>query len=629
MATHPSAYQVTFPFGKYKGRSLGEIYHVDRSYLTWVVQTPGMPKTWKELCQSVLDEKPVNAPIKPTASIPIIKPSLVARRKNVGVSFSYDRAIIDRLKMEIDGAHWDNENTQWVVSPAQLPRLVEMFGGKDNVVMDAKVAKWFKEEIERRTNLDIIRVKADTELEIKTLLPLFPYQKVAVEFIKRANGRAMDADQMGLGKTATAIGFAVLENARTLVICPKSVKLNWAREILRFAGKKACIWNGQGVEEGHKNASFHIVNYDNVAKHADEFRSMGFDLLICDEATYIKNYKSSRTKAICGYWNGKKQVSGIKTKYVILLTGTPILNRPNEAFTLLSFIDKSRFSNPKHFMLRYFDVESGQARNLDELFDRTKDLVIRRLKSQVASELPPKQRFDLVVEMSDTEYKAYSKALDKLFSKWKLSGRPSAAHMPEIRNLLFEYKWPRAIEFIDEMLESGRPILVFSIHQAHAYRFQEHYGDICGVITGNESQAEREKVINGVKSGKIKIASFTIGAGGMGIDGLQETMDAVLFVDRWFVPAIHEQAEDRTHRKGQKNQVQVWYMTVTGSFDEVMADLLARKQEVIDQAIDGAIFDRTMGQSFFKEFVKQLAKARKEGILWDDVDEGHYNANNC
>lgn len=623
MATHASAYQHYFGFGKYKGRSLGEIYHVDRSYLEWVVNTVAMPKTLRENCQLVLDEKPLPTPPMVNPGVPpkaAVKGELFVAKKKIGIRFPYDEAVKNRLKIEIDGMKWNAEEKHWEVPIPQLIRLVNFFG-RENLIIDDEVKKLYIKEHHRRIELDAIRAKEDTDIEVPTLLPPFPYQKVGIEFIIRANGRALVADQPGLGKTFQALGFAAVKGLKTLIICPKSVKLNWAKEIRKFLGKNPCLWDGQGVEEGHKNASFHIVNYDVVAKHAAEFRKMGFDLLVCDEATYLKNYKSERTKVIFGNWKARKRYPGIKTKYAILLTGTPVLNRVSEYFGLLSFLDKERFNNPAHFKLRYGNDEDGKPRNLDELYDRTKDLVIRRLKSQVANELPPKQRFELLIEMTKAEEKAYVKALGELFKAWKLNGRPSAAHMPGIRNLLFQYKLPRIIEFIDEMLAAERPMLIFTIHQAHAYKIKELYGNICGVITGNESTKERQAVIEGVKEGKIKVAVFTINAGGMGIDGLQEKMDAVVFVDTWFVPAQHEQAEDRTHRTGQKGQVQIWYMKVVGTYDEVMLDILREKQEIIDKAVDGLLVDRTMNQNFFKEFVKKLATTYRQNISTDDVYE--------
>lgn len=606
MTIHPSAYEVKLTFGKFKGRSLGEICNSNRSYLEWMAGAEGIPETWRKQCAKVLLGEEIAADAPSSVSQTIKATFKVLPKQKVAIKFEYDDAVVARFRDMIDGKKWNKEEKHWEVPAAQLPKLVEFFG-KQNITADEKIKEWHQAEIDRRETLDSIRAKEDSNIQINTKLELFPYQKVAVEFIERAGGRAMDADQMGLGKTATAIGYSVYKNARTLVICPKSVKINWVREIERFAGKKACLWHSDG-HEGRTNAQFHVINYDIVQKYLKEFKEQKFDLLVCDEATYLKNHKSIRSKCILGYYKERRKYPGIKTKWALLLTGTPILNRPMEAFTLLSFLDKNRFNNAWHFKMRYGGDPGYPPQNLDELHERTKDLVIRRLKSQVASELPPKQRFDLLVEMSKAEIKNYNKHINHLFSKWRLNGHPSAAHMPEIRNYLFELKFPRITEFIDEMLGSDRPVLVFTIHQEHAYRIGAHYGESARVLTGNETGKARQAIIDDLATGKAKVGVFTVGAGGMGIDGLQHQIDAVLFVDRWWVPAIHEQAEDRVHRKGQQGQVQVWYLTAEGTYDEHMRDVLLAKQVIIDKAVDGIELDIVQNKSIFMEVVKRMAK---------------------
>jgi SWI/SNF-related matrix-associated actin-dependent regulator 1 of chromatin subfamily A len=621
-AIHPSAYTVKMTFGKFKGRSLGEICNSNRGYLEWMAGADGIPEVWRVRCAKVLLGEEItgdsNTKVEVRTVKAIFKP---LPKQKVAVTFEYDDAVIARFRDVIDGKKWNKEGRYWEVPAAQLPKLVEFFG-KANVTADDKIKQWYRDEVERRTTLDEIRAKDDSDIKIATKLDLFPYQKVAVEFIERAGGRAMDADQMGLGKTATAIGYAVYKNAKTLVICPKSVKLNWVREIERFAGKKTCLWESTG-REGRINAQFHVINYDIVQKHIRELQKLDFDLLVCDEATYLKNHKSIRSKSILGYYKERKKFPGIKTKWAILLTGTPILNRPMEAFTLLSFLDKNRFSNAWHFKNRYGGDPGFPPQNLDELHERTKDLVIRRLKSQVANELPPKQRFDLLVEMDKAEVKAYNKHIDKLFQKWRLNGHPSAAHMPEIRNYLFELKFPRVTEFVDEMLASDRPVLVFTIHQEHAYRIGAHYGDKARVLTGNETGKARQVIIDDLANGRAQVGVFTVGAGGMGIDGLQHTMDAVLFVDQAWTPALHDQAEDRLHRKGQIGQVQVWYLVVKDTFDEHMRQILSAKQSIIDQAVEGEELPFGRNASVFKEVVQMMIRYRKEEEFEEfDEEEG-------
>jgi SWI/SNF-related matrix-associated actin-dependent regulator 1 of chromatin subfamily A len=438
---------------------------------------------------------------------------------------------------------------------------------------------------------------------------------VAVEFVVRAGGRAMIADSMGVGKTCSAIGYAVHTNSKTLVICPKSTKPNWFREIMRFTGHKSCVWEATRPT-GDINAKYHILNYDIVDRHVAQLNTLGFDLLVCDEATHLKNNRTKRSKAIMGYWPERGTYPGLKIKDLLLLTGTPILNRPIEAYILLNFISKSRFGNKRFFIEQYGAVDE-RPKNLDELHKRTKDVVIRRKKSDVLPELPEKQRSELVVELSPEDMRKYDKLIDEMFGKWTAAGRPSAAQMPTIQKFLLQFKIERAKELIDEILSEGRGVLVFSTYQWVAEHFKKHYGPVCGLITGKTSGEQRQKVVDELRDGFKKVGAFTTNATGMGIDGLQNSIDTAIFLDRWWVPAIHEQAEDRLHRSGQTMKVIIYYMTCLNTIDEVMGEVLTEKQNIIDQVIDGELVNLARSRSMFGEVVNRLKwkKNRTDSVV--------------
>ena len=450
-------------------------------------------------------------------------------------------------------------------------------------------------------------------------LPLFNYQNVAVEFIDRAGGRAMVADQMGLGKTAVAIGYAHYKTLKTLIICPKSVVVGWTREIERFTGKKATVWFSDG-KAGRIDAQYHVINYDIVEKRAPELRQTHFDLLVCDEATYIKNRKTKRAKAILGDYRQRKLYPGLKTKHVLFLTGTPVLNRPIEAFVLLNFLDSDRFNNFYQFTQKYGGWKGEQPRNLDDLHHRTKDLIIRRLKKDILVELPPKQRNELYVELTPTEQKEYNDLLDKLFRKWRSLGKPTIAEMPAIQNYLIDKKIPRLQEMIDEMLEQDRGILIYCCYVEPLKRLAKLYGDKAALIHGQMSASERQVSIDDLKNGKSKVGLFSIGAGAMGIDGLQYNIDTVVFLDHYWVPTIHEQAEDRIFRIGQTKQVSAYYFICDGTIDQYMSKLINEKRQVIDQIVDGTILNSPGTKSIFKDFVSILKKEHVKSLLNVDTN---------
>jgi SWI/SNF-related matrix-associated actin-dependent regulator 1 of chromatin subfamily A len=359
---------------------------------------------------------------------------------------------------------------------------------------------------------------------------------------------------------------------------------------------------------GHGNHQFHITNFDAVRKIDKNLRALGFDLLVADEATYLKNRNTLRYKSILGSYKERRKFPGIKTKHVIFLTGTPVMSRPVEAFSLLNFLDKERFNNFYHFTQRYGGWKGDAVRNLDELHERTKDVVIRRKKTEVFSELPDKQRNDLFVELAPDDRREYDKLIDELFGQWRFSGKPTIGTMPALQVFLAHQKIPRVIEVINEYLDNDRSILIFCCFLEPLRRLETELGDEAVLFHGSLKTEERQEITDDLSSGRKKVGLFSLKAGGMGIDGLQDRMDTVIFLDRDWVPANHEQAEDRTHRIGQKNAVQVYYMTIENTIDEYMSDILTEKQKIASEIVDGEMIEAINNKSYFKEFIKRLAK---------------------
>jgi SNF2 family DNA or RNA helicase len=436
-----------------------------------------------------------------------------------------------------------------------------------------------------------------------------------LEFADIAGGNILEADPVGMGKTPISLGLAENNGGITLVICLKNLKIQWETQIKRFTGKDSCIWDAEGAH-GNKKSKYHIVHFNVVDRFVSEFNKLKLMNLIIDEGTLLTNHKSIRTKAVFGDYEAPRQYPGIKAKNNYILTGTPLRNRPREMYTLLHFLDPDRFSNPKHFIKRYerggFAKKLEEFDNLDELFERASELMIRRPKSIRPGDKKP-EREELLVEMTAEERIEYDSFMNALFNKWETTS-PSAAHMAPIRNFLFKIKWERLTEFIDKLLESDRPVLVFGIQQNHVEKIAAQYGEISAYVHGGvNDESERERIKQALIAGSLKVGAYTLATGGMGMDGLQKTISDTIFIDRSYVPADHEQAEGRTARDGQMSVPQMWYMTVVGTVEEIQREMLASKQGIFDQAVDGKTTDQikasqAMKQSMFKEFVARLAE---------------------
>jgi SWI/SNF-related matrix-associated actin-dependent regulator 1 of chromatin subfamily A len=621
---------VVFTWGRYKGYSLQHVLDVAPSYLEWIVNTSAIPQVWRDAAKKALNNEDIsNLSLPKVKSTSSIKPNtkstsinidiFLVDKKTAGILMPFDRELLDKFKYEVDGRKWNSKEKQWEFPIVQLPTVFKIFD-KYNLRYKDDVENKLVELLGRRTDLDDIRSQDDTEFEIEGMkITPYPYQKVGVQFVDRAGGRCLIADAPGLGKTMQAIAYAQLHNLKTIIVCPLSVVLNWKKEVKKFTGKEATIWDSK-TRSGKPSNQFHIVHYDAVGKIVDKLRQQEFDLLVCDEATYLKNRQTIRAKSILGSYKERRKFPGIKTKYCIFLTGTPVMSRPIEAFSLLNFLDNQRFNNFYHFVDRYGGWKGEPPKNLKDLHERTKDLIIRRKKEDVLTELPRKQRNELYVEMTKDEQKKYNEMLKDMFGKWKLDGRPSVQHMPKLQSFLIEKKLPRVIELIDEFLDNDRPILIFSCYIAPLKKLLEHYGDKAAILTGEMNKDKRQQSIDRLTSGQAKIGLFSLKAAGMGIDGLQHVMDTVVFLDMDWVPANHEQAEDRTHRIGQTSQVQVYYMICEETIDEYMRDILREKQEVASLIVDGHELQLNTNKSFFKEFVKKINGVYGELFITENID---------
>lgn len=636
---HESTYGVVLSFGKYAGETLGSVADKDPGYLEWVVYKSSLSSLWKKACRRAIGEQTVSDLVLPKvrtsaqskkarySSKKTDQRGIVLKNsRTAAIRFPFwEHALRQQFKSIIDGSEWKGDTKAWEFPAVHLPKVVELFG-KDTLKMTEQATMRYLKEVKRRSDLDAIREEEDAAFNIPTKIEFFPFQKVGVQFVIRAGGRAMIADQPGLGKTAMGIGVGLVYKAKTLVVVPKTVTLQWRKEIFKFTGKGSTIWDTQHTD-GHGNNQFHIINYDAVRKRADELRKMGFELLICDEATNLRNRNTLRARTLLGGIYKKKvkkkvkgrettvtvqkKYPGIKTKYVLFLTGTPIWNRPIEAYHLLSFLDPDRFKNFWHFTRRYGGWKGAEPKNLDELHDRTKDLIIRRLRKTVQPELPGKQRNDLHIKLDPAEQKEYDNLLNDLLKNWRFNGKATIGTMPKIQGFLTEKKLGRVAEIIDEYLDNDRSILIFSIYLDPLKKLKKKYGDQAEYIHGSLSATKRHALKERLVEGKSKVGLISLKAGGMALDGLQHVMDTVLFLNQDWVPGIHEQAEDRADRIGQTEKVQVFYLLCEGTIDEDMRALLAEKQEIIDTVTDGSLVSMAHSRSTFKEFVKRLTAKHK------------------
>jgi SWI/SNF-related matrix-associated actin-dependent regulator 1 of chromatin subfamily A len=477
-------------------------------------------------------------------------------------------------------------------------------------------------EIERAEKAIEASSSAQALTAIEIPLPegktLFPYQKAGIEYAVQ-NRSVLIGDEMGLGKTVQAIAVINVEKPKTvLIVCPATLKINWQKECNRWLVDPYRIHVMRSGDAFPVIPEIVIMNYDIAAKYADEIRAVKWDLLICDEAHYMKNPKAARTKALLG--EGKK-VRPLGAEKRIFLTGTPITNRPVEIWPLVNYLFPAQFSNFFFFAKRYCNAVSSRygwdfsgASNLDELQQTLRSAgMIRRMKAQVLTELPAKIR-QVISLPSDSVSRLIKKenehgdALEKRVKAIKAEAKRSKAsgdkeayaaavgqlrqaysvafeEMAAIRRELAHAKIPFVIEHITDIVESNGKVVVMAHHREVVDALQNHFGLAAVKLYGGMSDVEKENSVTRFQNDQTcKIFVGSIRAAGVGI-----TLTAaakVVFAELDWTPANMMQAEDRCHRIGQTESVLVQHLVFDGSLDARMAEILVEKMAIIGAALD-------------------------------------------
>ena len=387
----------------------------------------------------------------------------------------------------------------------------------------------------------------------------------------------------------TSTVIAALETGvnKILIVCPASLKINWEREIQNYTNRTISIIEGKNWQ----SADFIIVNYD-ILKNFHEYKKKdtilmneNFDLIVVDEAHYISNSQAKRTKLL----NDIIQKIG----KVWLLSGTPMTSRPINYYNLLNLVDSPVAHNWMAYAIRYcegyqFSVGNKKvwkvtgASNLEELRDRTKSLVLRRLKEEVL-DLPDKIITPVYLRLKSKEYENLmgeyydwyekseeSKSLTVQFSK-----------LMKIRQIIAQEKIKTTIELAENIIEQGKKVIIFTNFTETLNTIVSHFGKSAVKLDGSMSKTQRQYSVDQFQENeKITVFVGNLKAAGVGIT--LTAAEAVIMNDLSFVPSDHAQAEDRSYRYGQKNNVLVYYPLFENTIEGVIYDILNHKKQVFE-----------------------------------------------
>lgn len=455
---------------------------------------------------------------------------------------------------------------------------------------------------------------AATELRHNLKVEPYQYQKEGILYgLDRK--RLIIGDEPGLGKTLQSIGIIDTANAYPcLVICPSSLKINWQREFEKFTDKSALILDnntrstfGFFLSRGVHHVA--IVNYESLKKyfvwditsHGKTFRLKDvvfsefvkvFKSIIIDESHRVKDLSAQQTIFAKGISIGKE--------YVILLSGTPVVNRPADLVSQLSIMNRlNEFGGHSRFVADYCtdpkDKDARPAVSLSELSKKLYDsCMIRREKSKVLPQLPDKTRVDLYVEISNedeyslaandlAEYlRQYTECTDReIRRKMRME---ALVRFMTLRALATKGKVRQAIDFIKNHLANGKKLIVFCALHEIVDMLQQAFP--CAVtVTGRDNSTTKQTSVDAFQSNPdVMLIICSIKAAGVGLT--LTASSSVAFLELPWTYADCCQCEDRAHRIGQKDNVTCYYLLGRGTIDNTIYGLIHKKKSIANEIMN-------------------------------------------
>ncbi|MEE6488805.1 hypothetical protein FKM82_015387 [Ascaphus truei] len=520
---------------------------------------------------------------------------LLTTRSRFEMGIGYNVDIIALFK-QMNSRNYDTKTRKWSFLLEDYQKLIEAVRGIQQVEIEPlprPVVQAFAPQFER-TSTDRLEIpEVDLSLvDSKLVSSLMPFQIEGVNFAISRKGRLLLADDMGLGKTIQAICIAAYyrEEWPLLVVAPSSVRFTWAEAFHRWlpsvnAESVNVIVTGRDCQTA---SLVNIISFDLLCKMDKEIAA-NFKVIIIDESHFLKNVKTARCKAAMPLLKNAKRV--------ILLSGTPAMSRPAELFTQIAAVRPAFFSRFHDFGIRYCNAKQMPwgwdycgSSNLSELkLLLEESIMIRRLKSDVLSQLPAKQRKMVVVAPEGINAKA--KAELAAAAKEMAKGFKSKAQEKEALLLFYnrtaEAKIRSVTEYIMDLLESGREkFLVFAHHKIMLDSVckeleKKEVGYIR--IDGSTSSADRQSLCHKFQfCEKNCVAVLSITAANMGLT--LSSADLVVFAELFWNPGVLIQAEDRVHRIGQTSSVNIHYLVGKGTADDYLWPMIQQKMKVLGQA---------------------------------------------
>ena len=452
----------------------------------------------------------------------------------------------------------------------------------------------------------------DDQLNALLTVPLYPYQREGVRFAFE-KGRAAIADEMGLGKTIQAIAVAEILRREQLaesilIICPTSLKYQWKREIERFAKAQVLVIEGSPIKRKQQYVDtgfpYKIISYHSACNDIKLMRTLVTDMLIMDEVQRLKNWKTQISTA----------ARRIKSRYTVVLSGTPLENRLEELFSVMQFVDQYclgpyyKFRND-HIMTDDTEKVIGY-KNLNSVGDAVRQHLIRRTKKQVKLQMPKRQDKNLFVPMTDaqiTVHDEFKAAVAKLLMKWRRMHFLSESDRNRLLLCLSQMRMvcdstyildqkSRDDTKVDEVMNllngildgnDDEKVVIFSQWERMTRLIAQQL-DKLGIgyeyLHGGVPSAKRKDLIDNFNDNPASRVFLSTDAGSTGLN--LQVASTVINVDLPWNPAVLEQRIARIYRLGQQRNVQVINMVAIGTIEEQMLDKLRFKSAMFEGVLD-------------------------------------------
>ncbi|MEO7298091.1 MAG: DEAD/DEAH box helicase, partial [Verrucomicrobiota bacterium] len=460
------------------------------------------------------------------------------------------------------------------------------------------------------------------------------YQKHGVawmHFLRANSFGGILADEMGLGKTLQALAFLKTIATRslpTLVVCPTSLVFNWVAEVKKFT-PDIKVFAMQGADRHSlfdkiSDTDLVVTSYALIRRDAEKYRALEFDTVILDEAQHIKNRQTQNAQA----------VKAIRSQHRLVLTGTPLENSVLDLWSIFDFLMPGYLGVAKDFRERY-EIPITREKNVEaqaRLARRLKPFLLRRLKRDVAPELPDKIEQVSFCDLNEEQASVYQQILDA--TRREVGNAVSANGLQKSRMIVLTAllrlrqvscdlrllklegaesadqkltnedsgKMETFSELLEEVLDGGHRVLVFSQFVGMLTLLKEKLAreNISFCYLDGSTKDRGEVVARFQSSENIPVFLISLKAGGVGLN--LTGADTVIHFDPWWNPAVEDQATDRAHRIGQRRVVTSYKLIARGTVEEKILLLQTRKRDVIKATLAGE---------------EQLA----ESLTWEEIQE--------